>query len=262
MFEETEASRDGGPLAGKLTDLSLDPSFDFAKNEGEHAAVRGEIIGASEDGSYVYFVANGVLGDAGEHGASPGNCVNEQKPGGTCSLYVEHFDGGGWEEPEFIATLSGEDFPDWAVEADSSGLTARVSPNGRWLAFMSDRSLTGYDNTDVHSGAADEEVYLFHAGSGGAGSLACASCNPAGQRPEGVFEPAEGEEKPGFHYLLVDQPERWGGRWLAGSVPGWTANEPADGVLPVALPVEQRPAVLQQPRSAGSRRWQPHGERV
>ncbi len=63
VFEEAEASRDGGPLAGKLTDLTLDPNFDAAKDEGERAAVQG-VIGASEDGASVYFVANGLLGDA------------------------------------------------------------------------------------------------------------------------------------------------------------------------------------------------------
>ena len=42
-------------------------------------------------------------------------------------------------------------------------MTSRVSPNGRYLAFMSDRSLTGYDNDDVNEETglhADEEVYL------------------------------------------------------------------------------------------------------
>ena len=32
-----------------------------------------------------------------------------------------------------------------------------------YLAFMSDRSLTGYDNTDAVSGQPDEEVYLYDA---------------------------------------------------------------------------------------------------
>ena len=61
-----------------------------------------------------------------------------------------------------------------------TGVTARVSPNGRWLAFMSGRRLTGYDNTDVSerevlSGEgkqhADEEVYLYHAEASPSGQL-------------------------------------------------------------------------------------------
>ena len=102
VFEVTSGV--GEPLAGRLTDLTVDA------NAGEHAAVQGEIVGASEDGSYVYFVANGVLGDASEHGVSQGTAANKTA-GRTCNLYVEHFDGGGWEAPEFIATLSGEDHP-------------------------------------------------------------------------------------------------------------------------------------------------------
>jgi hypothetical protein len=216
VFEVTSGK--GEPLAGKLTDLSVDPNY---ATDGEHATVQGDVLGASEDGSYVYFVANGVLGDAGEHGASPGNCVH----GGTCNLYVEHFDGGGWEAPEFIATLSSEDAHDWAGEPPPGlpGLSARVSPDGRWLAFMSDQRLTGYDNDDVNSGVPDEEVFLFDEATG---KLVCASCNPTGQRPAGVFdpEPESGEPEP-RPVLLVDERGVWDGHWLSGSVPGWTSNE-------------------------------------
>ena len=236
VFEETEASRDGGPLAGKLTDLALDPSFDAAKDEGERAAVAGAIA-ASEDGSYVYFVAAGLLGDAKERGATPGDCnqsrptyIEEEKE--TCSLYVAHLAGGGWEAPQFIATLSFRDSPDWNGEGGLKSLTARVAPDGRWLAFMSERPLTGYDNTDVSDAQTpispeepsakttvhhDQEVYLFDQASG---RLVCASCNPSGQRPEGVFDPVL--EEPGYHKLLVDEPATWHGHWLAGSVPGRT----------------------------------------
>ena len=70
----------------------------------------------------------------------------------------------------FIALLSGEDAPDWDEGANVSDentafQTVRVSPNGGYLAFMSQRSLTGYDNEDVsseHPGERlDEEVYLY-----------------------------------------------------------------------------------------------------
>jgi len=219
VFEVT--SGEGEALAGRLTDLSVDPSF---AKDGERAAVQGEIIGASEDGSYVYFVANGLIGDAEERGATPGDCKG-QEPGRACNLYVEHFDGSGWEAPEWVATLSGEDFPDWSEDRKHlPGLTARVSPDGRWLAFMSDESLTGYDNVDVNSDVPDEEVFLFDAGSGSHPStLVCASCDPTGARPVGVFDPRGGEGE-GVR-LLVDERVVWEGRWLAGSVPGWTSDE-------------------------------------
>jgi hypothetical protein len=202
--------------------------------------VKQEIIGASEDGSYVYFVANGLLGDAREPAVSKGDCF-EEDPGRTCNLYVEHFDGGGWEAPELIATLSGEDFPDWANGSPIlAGLTARVSPDGRWVAFMSDQRLTGYDNVDVSeregvSGEggvhADEEVFLFDVArpvsegvSGVADNPLCASCDPSGARPVGVWDPKHkvGVLEP---TLLVDKGGVWRGRWLAGSVPGWTADD-------------------------------------
>jgi hypothetical protein len=198
---------------GKLTDLTVDP--------GEGAAVQG-VIGASEDASYVYFVANGVLAE----GAAPGNCVLEAglrgitpPPGAACNLYV-------WHEGTitFIARLSSEDEFDWAGAGggDLSKVTARVSPAGGYVAFMSERSLTGYDNRDVNSGQPDEEVYLYAVGSRGP---MCVSCNPTGARPEGVLDTPEANGGLG---LLVDRAKVWttgSGRWLAGSVPGWEAVE-------------------------------------
>jgi hypothetical protein len=60
--------------------------------------------------------------------------------------------------------------------------TARVSADGAYLAFLSTASLTGYDNTDQHTGEPDSEVYLYDAA---ADELTCASCNPTGERPLG-----------------------------------------------------------------------------
>ncbi len=78
---------------------------------------------------------------------------------------------------------------------------------------MSDRSLTGYDNRDAVSGEPDEEVYLYDAV---ANRLVCASCNPTGARPEGIYDSGEAPDP------LVDQSQIWRERWLAASVPGWT----------------------------------------
>jgi hypothetical protein len=63
--------------------------------------------------------------------------------------------------------------------------TARLSPDGTHLAFLSKASLTGYDNTDQQTGEPDSEVFLYAAPSGGGGSLDCVSCNPTGERPLG-----------------------------------------------------------------------------
>ena len=98
---------------------------------------------------------------------------------------------------------------------------------------MSDRSLTGYDNANANGGQADEEVYLYDAESN---RLLCASCNPGGepdhfQAPEGVFDTEHAGEGVG---LLVDRPETWSNRWLAGSIPGWGFSSFTSG-LPYAL---------------------------
>ncbi|MFI4990938.1 MAG: hypothetical protein ACHQHO_08535 [Solirubrobacterales bacterium] len=187
---------------------------------GESADVLG-VLGASEDGTYIYFVANGVLAP----GATPGSCVSEHKPEETCNLYSEHYDTEtkAWEEPRFIATLSDEDQHDWLAEVggELARQSSRVSPNGRYVAFMSNRSLTGYDNRDTNPlahEARDQEVFLYDAAEG---RLACASCNPSGERPHGVLDQENAGEGLG---LLVDRPEAWiNGQWLAASVPGWTA---------------------------------------
>jgi hypothetical protein len=210
VFEVTSGKNE--PLAGKLTDLSIDG------NPEETATLEG-VIGASEDGSYVYYVARGVLGDAAEHGATPGN-----------NLYVVHYDEATktWAPPHFIAALAGKttgkgvpgngDSPDWTTfnEHQLREMTARVSPNGRFLAFMSENSLTGYDNRDANSGVPDEEVFVYDASTD---RLACASCNPAGGRPVGFREGGELDER------LVDWSQVWLNRWLAASLPGWSAAE-------------------------------------
>ncbi len=209
---------------GQLTDLT-------AIHNAEQAEVLGTLPGVSEDGSYVYFVANGVLASgAGKRG----NCPRESpthggsSAAGECNLYVSEPDPEhpGQRVTRFIAQLSDEDANDWGegnspTVGDLGGVTAQVSANGRYLAFMSDQKLTGYDNVDANpgaEGARDEEVFLYDASTG---RLTCASCNPNGQPPNGVFDTRQAGEGEG---LTVDRPELWRGQWLAGSIPGWTLS--------------------------------------
>ncbi len=196
-----------GKLACSLKDLTVD------HNEGEHAAVQYFTLGASEDGSSVYLIAHGVL-------ASNRNGNDETAQAGMNNLYELHYDGAQWATT-FIATLSLEDSQEWEGfhVGNSAYLTARVSPNGRYLAFMSSASLTGYDNVDANpeaKGARDEEVFLYDSATA---SLRCVSCNPSGARPEGVLDGEESGEGLG---LLVDRREVWLGHRLGGNIPGWT----------------------------------------
>jgi hypothetical protein len=126
----------------------------------------GGVLGASDDGSYVYFVANGVLAP----GAAPGDCTHaNQTQLGSCSLYVWH-DG----STRFVARVSGADSTDWEIGWAVSYPVARVSLDGRYLAFDSRRDLTG------QSPAGYQQVYLYDDTSG---RLTCASCSPTGAPP-------------------------------------------------------------------------------
>jgi DNA-binding beta-propeller fold protein YncE len=210
---ECQITEVAGKLACDLHDLTVD------QGEGEHANVQGFPFGASEDGTSVYLVAQGVLA-----GNENGN--GEMAIDGKDNLYELHYDGARWSTT-FIATLSGEDSPVW--EGNQNGntayLTARVSPNGRYLAFMSAAPITGYDNIDANpaaKGARAEEVFLYDSATA---SLRCVSCNPSGARPAGVLDTEKSGEGLG---LLVDRRLIWGREghehWLAGNIPGWTAQ--------------------------------------
>jgi hypothetical protein len=211
---ECEMVEEAGGLVCDLSDLTI--------AKGESADVRGTVLAGGNESSYVYLVAEGVL-----TGESEKNAQGERAEAGADNLYMLHYDGQTKEwKPTFIAVLSEEDSQDWAGRgSDLEKMTSRVSPDGEYLVFMSENSLTGYDNIDINSGVPDEEVYLYGAPSTGmpSGRLVCVSCNPTDERPAGVFDTLAAHEGRG---LLVDQQKIWnesGGRWLAGSVPGWTA---------------------------------------
>jgi len=157
-----------------LTDLTV-PTEAQQAEDPDGAAVQG-VAQISEDGSYVYFVADGALAT----GATPG------KP----NLYVVH-EGGA---PTFITTLGAEDSAAWDGNPGSN--TAVVSPSGSYLAFLSQTSLTGYDNEQAQRGDCEGKTRRFNEGETGkcreaylydseTDKLVCASCDPAGARPLG-----------------------------------------------------------------------------
>jgi hypothetical protein len=144
----------------RLTDLTV--------NASEAANVLG-VSGISDDGSHVYFVANGVL-------SAGANSQGDKAVAGQPNLYLWH---GGART--FIATLDPtpnihavlNDGADW----EAGPLTARFTPNGSFLVFNSTKSLTGYDNTDVKDGELDSEIFLYEAAGN---ELSCVSCQPGG----------------------------------------------------------------------------------
>jgi hypothetical protein len=172
------------------------------KHGEEGAAVQGGILGASKDGSYTYFVAEGIQSEEA-------NARGQKAQPGKANLYMRR-DG----TTRFIATLSMQDNNDW-VEVPAKQPT-RVSGDGRYLAFMSQEPLTGYDNRDRASGQPVAEVYLYDAETN---RLECASCEPSGERPVGVeykkTDPRNGGLVGGF--------EIWSRHGLvAANVAGWT----------------------------------------
>jgi len=178
----------------------------------EAAGVLGIAPGISEDASRVYFVARGVLDP------EP-NAMEESAVTGQPNLYL-------WQEGvgiRFIATLSEEDEHDWGQNPSgccfASQLSAAASPSGRYLAFMSQRSLSGYDNRDASSGEPSQEVFRYDAVTN---ELICASCNPTGARPAGLVGPSAGA-------VAFDPLRLWSGRALAAVLPDATRIE-GDGI--------------------------------
>jgi hypothetical protein len=163
----------GDPVAGcsSLTNLSV-PSA----SPGESGEMLGMVAGLSEDGTRVYFVARGVLDDSS-------NQYGDRALPGDPNLYL-------WEEGGgvlFVSTLAEEDKGTWGLRNSANAfgtaakLSAAISPSGRYLAFMSQLSLTGYANLDAANGGPVQEVFRYDAE---ADDLGCLSCNPFGAAPE------------------------------------------------------------------------------
>lgn len=193
---ECEVIETAGALACQLTDLTPAKGLESAE------VINGiAVLGTSEDGSYVYVIAHGVLaGNANE-------ATKEKATSGAENLYIMHNEGTEWTTT-FIARLSEEE-AEYSVQRS---LIPRVSPSGHYLAFMTENSVTGYNNHDVNSGQPDEEVFLYDAVA--KPHLICASCDPTGARPFGEFE-----RIPRALLNRVDSPDTWNERWLAANVP-------------------------------------------
>lgn len=152
--------------------LAIESTVDLSTSGG----VEG-IVGASEDGTTIFFVSTSVLA-AGAQEGQPNLYLSRERAPGERVLHL-------------VATLAPQDnhvagfygvgaTPFGVWYRTFAGRVAEVSPNGRYLAFVSESSLTGYDNTDAVKERRDDEVFVYDAT---AGSLACVSCNTDGSRP-------------------------------------------------------------------------------
>jgi hypothetical protein len=167
---------------GTITDLTPDSE--------ESANVVG-VLGASDDGSYVYFAAAGVLPGSG---ASPQDCLTR------CNVYVLHegearlvatvaeVDGlGNSSEAVVIPQGDGAIFGDW--ERNVGFRSAHVTPDGLHLVFESVEDLTGFDTEG------GREIYMYDYPSK---ALSCVSCNPTG---------GSSVRYPGFQFVHAELPE-------------------------------------------------------
>jgi phosphodiesterase/alkaline phosphatase D-like protein len=193
---------------GKLTDLT--------PVEGAGAS---NLLGIGEGGTTAYLLTSGGVltsepNAEGNHAEEFGNNL--------FALRETPVGSGSWST-KFVGTLSETDVAGYTLAfkltqghgSPYEGWAFQASPNGGYFAFMSNASLTGYDNHDANSGAEDEEVYLYDAE---ANRLVCASCNPTGARPVGEFVTGE------FPGTPIDPWNVWTGHTLAAAVPGWTPH--------------------------------------
>lgn len=148
-------------------------------NDVDGAQVEG-LLGISDDGTSVYYVARGQV-------------VAGQGTVGQANLYLWRDDGTADGDHTFITTLAPFDFGDLSAGRDADSINwntdtthfpgdvvTRVTPDGRHLLFQSTRSLAGQPTGGFR------QVYLYDAvAEGGAGRLLCVSCNPRGLLPTG-----------------------------------------------------------------------------
>jgi len=177
-----------------LTDLTAD------SEDADGADVLG-VVGASEGGSYVYFVADGRLA-AGAQSGSPNLYVwNGSEGAGTVRFIATLAPPNEVEEENIAEQLLGHAFAydsdvlDWS--SDPLASQAYVTPDGTHLAFMSVEPLTGYGNVDPvgEEGAPEAEHEVFEYGAE-TGQLVCVSCDPSGAPPLGsAFIGAELSER-------------------------------------------------------------------
>ena len=143
-----------------LTDLTVAAG-------SEHADVLRVIPLGGHDSSYVYFVAEGVLAsNTREFSNSEGKTVVEGAEPGKQNLYL-------WNGEKTVFIASG-------VSYQGRQGNEQTSSDGKWIAFESQKGLTGYDFVEPKGVYPINELFLYSAATE---QLVCASCNPTGEAP-------------------------------------------------------------------------------
>ncbi|HXB65019.1 MAG TPA: fibronectin type III domain-containing protein [Solirubrobacteraceae bacterium] len=155
-------------------DLESGQTVDLSAGRGAQG-----VVGASENGEYVYYVDADYRLILWHAGAAT-----------VIATLSPEDDGISW-----ISNTDAGESGDW--QADLGHRTAEVTPDGQNVVFMSTRSLTGYDNVyenRFHVRTPLDEVYLYNAQ---LGQLTCVSCNRSGEPPVGnTFIAGEDYERP------------------------------------------------------------------
>jgi WD40 repeat protein len=113
------------------------------------------VLAIPSNGSDVYFIARGVLTETA-------NDFGEKAGPGLANLYVYRSSEGSPAKPEFITALSSADALSMLHIGGGGIGVANVTPDGRYLVFVSGRGLT----PDARQGDGPAQVYRYDAQSG------------------------------------------------------------------------------------------------
>ncbi len=216
--ETKEIETEGTPDPGKFVVASTDGSAVLLASGhlhylgGEEATVdltEGKggfegVVGESEDLSHIYFVDTEALA-ANEGAGLDAGGKPQLAEEGKHNLYAWSQGGGTRFVAQLVSRDNGGQFnalasSDWGgnlgnlpIHAVGGNRSAEASPHGRYLAFVSEAPLSGYDNFGPTCGLDPEdntkpgpglcvEDFLYDSATG---KLVCPSCNRSNQRPVG-----------------------------------------------------------------------------
>jgi DNA-binding beta-propeller fold protein YncE len=179
--------------AGSVALFTLEGSlYRFNVATKKSLLVAGEVVGllgASEDLARIYLVSKEDKDGGGSAAAGQSNIYRYEN--GTLT---------------YVAALSATEAAYGSRLSSPVSLlplrhSARVSSDGKTLAFESNAKITGFDNAEVNSAKPAAEVYRYSSESG---KVLCISCNRSGARPLGRNLGFAGEED-----------------WVSAQLPTW-----------------------------------------